>query len=237
MKKGSEFPEGDERRYFKYRVVFQGNQVKDQNWEVAMFSETASTPATLEASRIADIYSCFTGSRTIDGKPVKHTMQSRDVEQAYLQAELKGSDTYIMLPYELWIDEMKKMKQPVFKLEKALYGHKNSGYYWQEFCDVQVRKAGFEPISKSNWPGVYFNRKSKLLLVVYVDDMKMAGPECEMAKAWKDIGERINLEVPKGDTEDKITFLGCESTRLDKSINGHPSRVSNTTLRASLERH
>ena len=53
VEKGSEFPEGDERRYFKYRVVFQGNHVKDQNWEVAMFSETASTPATLEASRIA----------------------------------------------------------------------------------------------------------------------------------------------------------------------------------------
>ena len=46
VEKGFEFPEGDERRYFKYRVVFQGNQVKDQNWEVAMFSETASTPAT-----------------------------------------------------------------------------------------------------------------------------------------------------------------------------------------------
>ena len=31
VEKGSEFPEGDDRRYFKYRVVFQGNQVKDQN--------------------------------------------------------------------------------------------------------------------------------------------------------------------------------------------------------------
>ena len=136
VEKGSEFPLGDERRYFKYRVVFQGNQVKDQNWEVAMFQETASTPSTLEASRIADIYSCFVGSETDSaGSPIKHTMQSRDVEQAYLQADLEGSDTYIMLPYELWTPEMKEMKCPVFKLEKALYGHKNSGYYWQEFCD------------------------------------------------------------------------------------------------------
>ena len=95
---------------------------------------------------------------------------------------------------------MHKMRCPVVKLEKALYGHKNSGFYWQEFCDEQVRKAGFEPISKSNWPGVYFNKKSLLMLVVYVDDMKMAGPEHEMAKAWDDIGKRINLEVPKGDT-------------------------------------
>ena len=110
VEKGSEFPDDDPRRYFKYRVVFQGNQVKDQNWEVAMFSETASTPATLEASRIADIYSCFVGSETKNGTPVKHTMQSRDVEQAYLQADLEGSDTYIMLPHEMWTPEMKKMK-------------------------------------------------------------------------------------------------------------------------------
>ena len=74
VEKGSEFPEGDPRRYFKYRVVFQGNNVKDQNWDVALFNEMASTPATMEASRIADIYSCFQGC----------TMEGRDVEQAYL---------------------------------------------------------------------------------------------------------------------------------------------------------
>ena len=30
VEKGSEFPEGGPRRYFKYRVVFQGNMVTDQ---------------------------------------------------------------------------------------------------------------------------------------------------------------------------------------------------------------
>ena len=57
VEKGSEYPEGDPRRYFKYRVVFQGNNVKDQTWDVALFNEMQSTPATLEASKIADIYS------------------------------------------------------------------------------------------------------------------------------------------------------------------------------------
>ena len=31
VEKGAEFEVGDSRRYFKYRVVFQGNQVKEQN--------------------------------------------------------------------------------------------------------------------------------------------------------------------------------------------------------------
>ena len=37
VEKESEYPEGDARRYFKYRVVFQGHNVKDQNWDVALF--------------------------------------------------------------------------------------------------------------------------------------------------------------------------------------------------------
>ena len=43
--KGAEYPKGDPRRKWKYRVVFQGNNVKDQNWNVALFNEMASTPA------------------------------------------------------------------------------------------------------------------------------------------------------------------------------------------------
>ena len=57
--KGDEYPKGDPRRRWKYRVVFQGNEVKDQDWNVALFQDMATAPATLEASRIANCYSCF----------------------------------------------------------------------------------------------------------------------------------------------------------------------------------
>ena len=39
VEKGSELPLGDPARKYKGRVVFQGNQVKDENWEVAMFQD------------------------------------------------------------------------------------------------------------------------------------------------------------------------------------------------------
>jgi hypothetical protein len=122
VEKGAEFEKGDPRRYYKHRVVFQGNNVKDQDWLVASFNEMSSAPATLEASRVSDIYSCM-------GR--HNTVQTRDVEQAYLQADMKGSPVYIMLPQELWTDDMWKMDCPVFRLEKALYGHKHSGNYWR----------------------------------------------------------------------------------------------------------
>ncbi len=63
-------------------VFFRGNDVKDQNWEVAMFQfqEMATTPTTLEASRYAEFLSMMLGN----------TVEGGDVTQAGLQAEMEG---------------------------------------------------------------------------------------------------------------------------------------------------
>ena len=209
VEKGAEFEPGDPRRKFKYRIVFRGNDVKDQNWEVALFQEMASTPTTLEAARYCDFVACLPGNG-VDG---------RDVEQAYLQADMKGAKTYIQLPKEMWTPEMHQMKCPVVLLEKALYGHKNSGAYWQDFYDKQCKNAGLLPFSE-NWPCVYWNSGLELMLIVYVDDMKMAGPKKNMAKAWEDLGKGIHLVKPAGDTDGVHNFLGCEHKKEDRIING-----------------
>lgn len=46
-KKGAEFPVGDERRKFKYRIVFRGNDVKDQSWEVVFSGDGIDTDDTI----------------------------------------------------------------------------------------------------------------------------------------------------------------------------------------------
>ena len=51
VQKGAELPPGDKRQKYKYRVVFQGNQVVTQNWEVALFQDLGSSPATMEAGK------------------------------------------------------------------------------------------------------------------------------------------------------------------------------------------
>ena len=131
---------------------------------------------------------------------------------AYLQAKMKGTPTYIMLPKEMWTDQMWSMRCQVFRLERALYGHKNSGVYWQQFCHAQCAAAGFEPIGQ-NWPSVYFSKKSRLLLIVYVDDMKLSGPKDAMPQAWADLGRNILLEEPRGNQEGVHTFLGCTHSK------------------------
>ena len=118
-----------------------------------------------------------------------NTVHVRDVEQAYLQADIEGTPTWVVLPQELWTPEMFRMKCPVVKLKRALYGHKNSGVYWQRYCEKQCKKAGFEAVPGDNWPSVYRDNKRKLLLIVYVDDMKLAGPKHEMDAAWERLGK------------------------------------------------
>jgi len=39
VEKGAELTRGNPARKYKGRIVYQGNQVKDENWEVAIFSD------------------------------------------------------------------------------------------------------------------------------------------------------------------------------------------------------
>ena len=55
--KGSELPAGHPGRKFKGRVVFMGNQVRDEENNMAIFNELSSAPATMESAKAADIYS------------------------------------------------------------------------------------------------------------------------------------------------------------------------------------
>ena len=95
VEKNSELSDTDPARKFKGRVVFQGSRVVDQFFDAAIFQDQGSAPATLEAARIADFYGCAPG----------HEADIADAEQAYVQADMKGTDTYVCLPEDkrpLW---------------------------------------------------------------------------------------------------------------------------------------
>ena len=92
VEKNSELAPGIPARKYKGRVVFQGNRVKGQNCDVALFQDMGSNPATMEAARAADFFGAVEG----------HTTEVADAEQAYIQADLKGPPTWVCLPKEAW---------------------------------------------------------------------------------------------------------------------------------------
>ena len=212
VEKGSELPEGDKLRKFKGRTVFQGNNVRDENADVALFSELGSSPATMEAGKSVDAYGTQPG----------FVVQQNDGVQAYTQATMRGVDTWVEIPNDRWPKEWKgKYSRPVVKLRIALYGHPDSGGLWEQHCESQLKAVGFIMPDPEGWPSVFFHPVLKLLLVVYVDDFKMSGPKESMKKGWELIGSKIDMDTPT----EANRYLGCDhvvsqNVKLDKT--DHP---------------
>ena len=59
--KGAELEDSNPQKKYKGRAVLDGSWVKDENYDVAMFQEFSSGPATKEATKIADLYGTLPG--------------------------------------------------------------------------------------------------------------------------------------------------------------------------------
>ncbi|CAE8594044.1 unnamed protein product, partial [Polarella glacialis] len=93
----------------KGRIVFPGNNVREEDGQVALFGDLSSAPVAMEASRMCDAFGLLNG----------HAIEQADAEQAYTQSPLGGAETYIRLPKELQPDSWKHMRDPVCKLVTA----------------------------------------------------------------------------------------------------------------------
>lgn len=144
VEKTAELFKNDPRRKFKHRVVFGGNNVVTQSWEGAVFQDIGSSPATMTGSKFVDFHGMLPG----------HDVQQADAEQAYLLSDFEGEETWVALPNEAWPSHwICKYTNPVVRLEKALYGHPDSGGYWEKHCDKVLRKVGLKALE--DWPPLY----------------------------------------------------------------------------------
>ena len=121
-----------------------------------MFQDMGSNPANMQSGKAADCYGCLPG----------HITEQADAEQAYVQAELKGTETRVAVPPEAWPDHWyrpdgtPKHQRPVVRLLRALCGHPDAGTFLEARCDKAAREVGFEPIK--NWPSCYHHGKLQL---------------------------------------------------------------------------
>ena len=120
---------------------------------------------------------------------------------------------------------MKGMVRPVVRLNLALYGHPDAGKFWEEKCDERCREVGFEPIP--DWPSCYYHAGWKIVMIVYVDDFKMAGPKQNLPKAWSALRGEVKKR-PDGteyrtglvieDPKPAGHFLGCTHIKGTKVL-------------------
>jgi hypothetical protein len=88
----------------------------------------------------------------------------------------------------------------------ALYGHPDSGGYWERHCHKHLTSVGFAEIAE--WRSCYVHPKLGLFLVVYVDDFKMAGPTKNLSQGWSLIRKGVKTDDP----QPLGKYLGCSHT-------------------------
>jgi hypothetical protein len=155
--------------------------------------DMGNSPATIENARLCDFYGCMDG----------HMVSVADAVQSYIQAELGGDVCWTNLPRDAWpeyedgigflksreeldkwnmvVNQWRSMRNPVTVLLMALYGHPDIVTMWEVKCDLDVKSVGFRAVGPE-WPSVFFHTELKLLLIIYVDDFKLAGPEPNIEK-------------------------------------------------------
>ena len=193
------------------RSVFQGNRVSDEHNDHAIFSELGSSPASMEAAKIIDVF----------GSQPGYSKQQADAKQAYTQALFKGVETWVRLPRNRWPKEWKGFQDPVVPLMLALYGHPDSGGIWEKHCEDQLKTVGWTPVLPEIWQLIFYHAELDLLLVIYVDDFKRAGPSKNLDKGWKTIESVIEMDPP----EPLGRYFGCnhfEKTQVKLPRSAHP---------------
>lgn len=185
--------------------MFEGSFVSIQNSNVAVFGELASSAPLMSASKMVEIPGC----------PKGWTIQQSDAQQAYTQSELHCTGTRIFLPSGQCLRGWNtKYRNLVVKRRLGLYGHPVSGACWVRHCTEQLRSVGFEPVM--NCESMFRNKGLRVILSVYVDDFKMAGPVDNMKKAWPTIRGIISMDGPRNLGK----CLGCGHESLGSVSNG-----------------
>ena len=111
----------------------------------------------MEAGKAGDAYGL------IEGNCIETTV----AVQAYVQSKLGGKTTWIRLPENRWPKHwIGKYNDPVIPLVLALYGHPDSGGYWERHGDTKLKQCGFTPIAKECWRSCYMNTETSHFLTV-----------------------------------------------------------------------
>ena len=127
--KNSELHLPESQKVYKGRVVFRGDQVKDENGFYAVFTEQSASASHMAAAKYLDAIGRFPGNVTEDSDAVKAYRQVflDDLEDLLGNSKEIQAQTWISLPRSrrpTWWDDI---EDPVCLLKRNLYGHSIAG--------------------------------------------------------------------------------------------------------------
>ena len=173
---------------FKYKYDLNGNLAKRKARLVARgftqkegidFDETFSPTLKQKSLRII----------TSIAAQQNYNIHQLDIKTAYLNADLNET-IYIKVP-----EGYNKNKNGFWKLNKALYGLRQSGRAWNDKLNDTLLELGFKRLISD--PCVYTktNKENKIVCIlgVYVDDILLTGEEEEILKTKELLSKNFKL--------------------------------------------
>ena len=158
--------ETPELRKLKARIVFRGDDIRDEANNLAILQELKVNPTGIVGINFNLAYGAMVG----------HCRYQSDVIKAYTQSDLNTKvPTWVELPWELTPPQFRGIERPCVRLRKSLYGHPESGFHWHERFKQVMREMGGE--HSELFQSSFWFAKTRQLLTLYVDDIVLSGPK------------------------------------------------------------
>lgn len=132
-----------------------------------------------------------------------YVIHQMDVKCAYLNGNLR-EEIFMKLPVDI------DGKIQLVKLNRSLYGLKQSGKCWNDEFSKQVSEMGFRSCSVD--PCLYFNEEIETFMILYVDDILLIGPN---NNAIDEIKAKLSEKYKMKDLGPVKRFLNMDIGRIE----------------------
>ena len=169
----------------------------------------------------------MTTVRVIMQKAVQEdlVLHQMDVKTAYLHAPI-DCEVYLEQP-EGYEKKSKTGEKLVCKLEKSLYGLKQSGRNWNSLLHAYLTENGFEQNPADNCLYTREKQNEKVFLIVWVDDLIIAANNEKVVKSVKMLlTERFKMK----DLGKLNNFLGIDFKQSEGKVTMTQERYANKIL-------
>ena len=137
-----------------------------------------------------------------------------DVDAAYLNDDI-DYDIYMKQPEGSYVNESEHL---VCKLNKSLYGLKQSGRVWYEKITDELKSLGFHQLLTENCVFITTHGENSLTIIaLYVDDLLL---QSNSLKTLNNVKQKLSTIISMKDVGEAKYILGLEiyRNRLNKTI-------------------
>ena len=188
------------KRRIKARMVVGGHDVRDASGQRCVDVLHHIVPVGMTSIRLCHAHA----ASCVDG-----ITKEADIVQAYPKAPLGGDPVWVSLPKRVMPAAWQAMTKPVVPLKRTLYGLQRAGFDFGIWLREILLSKAWRWIRDIGDTSLYV--RGSVLLAVYTDDLKFAGPRTEVESAFHELHKLVGFSAKSLTGESDAAFIGIEA--------------------------